>query len=91
MELPRRGVIGTALTALLTFGGIAWSSTPTVIGLGRLPSAPEMRWSDGSVQKLDDTYAVIGQRSGEWLIRVWRPFRGYETIAVSQTELVSAR
>jgi hypothetical protein len=71
--------------------GIALSNTPAIIGIGRLPHTPEMRWSDGSVQKFDDVYAVIGHRPGEWMIQVWRPFRGYETIAAPQSDLMSAR
>lgn len=80
----------SASAAMLCFG-IAVSNTPTIIDIGRFPNAPELRWSDGSVQSLDDVYAVVGHRPGEWLIRVWRPFRGYETIAAPQSDLVSAR
>lgn len=83
-------MLSSVLATVLCFG-VALSNTPTTIGIGRLPNAPEMRWPDGSLQKLDDAYAVIGHGPGEWLIRVWRPFKGYETIATPQSDVVSGR
>lgn len=77
--------------ALTIVVGVAWANTPPIIGVGRLAYDFEARWPDGSAQTLQGTYAVLGRDGSEWLIRVWRPFKGYTTARVPSDALYAAQ
>ena len=77
--------------ALTIIVGTAWVNTAPIIGVGRLAYKLEARWPDGSVQTLAGTYAVLGRDGNEWMIRIWRPFRGYETARVPYDAIYAAQ
>lgn len=89
---PLRHIRLTAAVAVIAaISYMAWENTPQTIGMARLAYELEVGWPDGTVQPLKDNYAVIGLVEGQWQVRVWKPFHGYELLSLPYDSLVAVQ